>query len=498
MTLTEEHIDYIIKDVRYRGIVYNELDDELIDHICTLVEEKMALDIRFIDAYDQVIKSFGATKGIQQIQTQTISINNNNPKLMIKNYLKIAIRNLQKHKFYSAINVVGLSIGIACCMLISLFIIDELSYDKHHTNSEDVYRIRMEGSFGGNDFNMAVSPAPLAEALMSDYPEVEAATRFHTRGSYLIKKDLEGEVNIKESLVIFADKNVFEVFTIPVIQGNSKTALVEPNTIVISQKMATKYFGDDDPINQDLKLDNRTIYKVTAVFEDMPENSHFHYDFMCSMASDKQSESTEWLSNNFHTYVLLKPGSDQIAFEAKFPAMLEKYAGPQAMQYMNKSLDQLREGGIWFAFHLQPLTSIHLYSQLNIELEPNSDIKYVYLFSIIAAFLLLIACINFMNLSTARSANRAKEVGVRKVLGSFRSHLIKQFLTESIVLTVLSFVLAIGIAYLAMPLFNGISGKSITIPFEAMGFWLICLSAVLSIGLLAGGCTTKCRFTKLG
>ena len=486
MTLTEEHIDYIIKDVRYRGIVYNELDDELIDHICTLVEEKMALDLRFIDAYDQVIKSFGATKGIQNIQTQTLSINNNNPKLMIKNYLKIAIRNLQKHKFYSAINVVGLSIGIACCMLITLFIIDELSYDKHHAHSEDVYRIRMEGSFGGNDFNMAVSPAPLAEALMTDYPEVEAATRLRSRGSYLIKKDLEGEINIKENRVIFADKNVFEVFTIPVLQGDSKRALAEPNTIVISQKMAAKYFGNDDPINQDLKLDNRTTYKVTGVFQDMPENGHFHFEFMCSMASHKESESQEWLSNNFHTYVLLKPGSDQLAFEAKFPDMLEKYAGPQAMQYMNKSLDELREGGTYFSYFLQPLTSIHLYSQLDAELEPNSNIQYVYLFSIIAAFLLLIACINFMNLSTARSANRAKEVGVRKVLGSFRSHLIKQFLTESILLTLLAFVLALGFAYSSLPVFNEISGKQLVIPSTSISFWAIGLGSVLFIGLLAG------------
>ena len=486
MTLTEEHIDYIIKDIRYRGIVYNELDDELIDHICTLVEEKIALGIRFIDAYNQVIKSFGATKGIQQIQTQTISINNQNPKLMIKNYLKIAIRNLQKHKFYSFINIIGLSIGITCCMLITLFIIDELSYDKYHEKADRIYRMRQESTFGGNDFNIAVSPAPMAEALMNDYPEVEAGMRFHNRGSFLIKKEGEGEVNIKESRVIFADKNVFDVFTIPVLQGNPATALIEPNTIVISNKMANKYFGKNDPVNQNLILDNRVTYKITGVFKEMPHNGHFHYDFMCSMASDKESESTMWLSNNFHTYVLLRPEADARAFEAKIPAMIEKYIEPQAIQFMNKSLAELRESGIKINYFLQPLTSIHLYSQLDVELEANSDIKYVYLFSVIAAFLLLIACINFMNLSTARSANRAKEVGVRKVLGSFRSHLIKQFLTESILLTILSFALAFGLVYLTLPLFNNISGKGLIMPFSSIEFWAICLFAIIVIGLLAG------------
>jgi putative ABC transport system permease protein len=485
MTLTEEHIDYIIKDVRYRGIVYNELDDELIDHICTLVENKMALGIRFINAYDQVIKSFGATKGIQHIQTQTISITNDNPKLMIKNYIKMAIRNLQKHKFYSFINVIGLSIGISCCMLITLFILDELNYDQYHEKSDRIHRVTMEALFGGNHFNMAVTPAPMAAALMSDYPDVEAATRFRTSGNWLMKK-AEGDQNIIESRVAFADSTVFDVFTIPFIEGNPATALTQRNSLVLSQSTAAKYFSKETALNKTLILDNGETYTITGIYRDMPQNGHFHFDALITMLNRESSNNTQWTSNNFHTYVLLTPGADASAFRDKLPDMIEKYVGPQVLQFMGKSLEELRSSGTWMKYHLQSLSEIHLHSQLGVEIEPNSDIQYIYIFSIIALFLLVIACINFMNLSTARSANRAKEVGVRKVLGSFRSHLIKQFLTESILLTTLSFIIAFGLAFLALPLFNSLSNKALSIPFDSITFWFICTTATITIGLLAG------------
>lgn len=485
MTLTEEHIDYIIKDVRYRGIVYNELDDELIDHICTLVEEKMARDMRFIDAYDQVIKSFGATKGIQQIQTQTISINNTNPKLMIKNYFKMAMRNLQKHKFYSFINIIGLSIGIACCLLITLFIIDELTYDQYHEKSARIYRVTMESYFGGNEFKMAVTPAPMAAALINDYPEVEAVTRFSASGTWLLKRE-EGEENIIENRVVFADSSVFGIFTIPFIEGNPTTSLGKKNSLVLSESTAKKYFGDNSALNKTLILDNSETFTVTGVYRDMPTNGHFHFDLILTMLNRSRSNSQQWTSNNFHTYVLLNAGTTGEEFRQKLPQLIEKYVGPEVMKYMNKSLEELFASGTRLNYHLQPLTDIHLHSQLGVELEANSDIKYIYIFSIIALFLLVIACINFMNLSTARSANRAKEVGVRKVLGSFRSHLIKQFLMESTLLTVFSFVIAFILASVAMPLFNSISGKSLFIPFGSVSFWLICMFATLTIGLLAG------------
>jgi putative ABC transport system permease protein len=485
MTLTEEHIDYIIKDVRYRGIVYNELDDELIDHICSLVETKMSKGVRFINAYDQVIMSFGATKGIQKIQTQTISINNNNPRLMIKNYLKMAVRNLQKHKFYSFINIIGLSIGITCCMLITLFIIDELNYDQHHEKADRIHRVTMESVYGGNHFNMAVTPAPMASALISDYPEVEMATRFRSSGTWLIKK-ADGDQNIIEQLVVFADSTLFDVFTIPFIEGNPTTALTKKNSLVVSQSAAAKYFGDESALNKTLILDNEQTYTITGVYKDMPQNGHFNYDVIITMLNRESSNDVQWTSNNFHTYVLLHPGSDPEAFKAKLPEMIDKYVGPQVMQFLGKTLDELINSGTWIKYHLQSLTDIHLYSQLDVELSPNGDIKYIYIFSIIALFLLVIACINFMNLSTARSANRAKEVGVRKVLGSFRSHLIKQFLTESILLTIFSFIIAFVLAYLAMPLFNNLSGKALMIPFDSLYFWIICLSATIIIGLLSG------------
>lgn len=485
MTLTEEHIDYVIKDVRYRGIVYNELDDELIDHICTLVEEEMSGGARFIDAYDQVIKSFGATKGIQQIQTQTISINNNNPKLMIKNYFKMAVRNLQKHKFYSFINIIGLSIGITCCLLITLFIIDELGYDKYHEKSARIYRVTMESNYGGNEFNMAVTPAPMAAALINDYPEVEAVTRLSGSGTWLLKRK-EGEENIIEDRVVFADSSVFDIFTIPFIEGNPATSLSKMNSLVLSESTAKKYFGDVSALNKTLILDNSETYTITGVYEDMPTNGHFHYDIILTMLNRSRSNSQQWTSNNFHTYVLLNAGTTGEEFRQKLPQLIEKYVGPQIMKYMNKSLEELAASGTRLNYHLQPLTDIHLYSQLGVELEANSDIKYIYIFSIIAIFLLVIACINFMNLSTARSANRAKEVGVRKVLGSFRSHLIKQFLMESTLLTVFSFIIAFLLASVTLPLFNNLSGKSLFLPFGSLSFWLICMFATLTIGLLSG------------
>lgn len=487
LMLTDDHISYIIKDLNYRGIVAENIQDELIDHVCAAVEAEMNKGVRFIDAYHRVLKSFGHTAGLRATQKETIQTENHRTKLMLRNYLTIALRNLARHPFYTFINIAGLAVGMAACLLIVLFVLNELQYDTHHEKADRIYRVNGEIKFGGNHWKLAVAPAPLAETFVKDFPEVETAVRFRQRGSYLVKPSETAE-NIKEDFVIWADSSFFRIFTVPVLQGNAGLALKEPNTVAISQRTALKYFPDGNALDQTLILDNRWPMKVTAVFEDMPESGHFKYDILISMSGLDEAKGTVFLSNNFNTYLLLREGADPQALEAKFPAFVAKYIGPQAAQILGTDFDMTKfeEGGNKIAFTLMPLRDIHLHSDLTAELRPNSDITYVYLFSAIALFILLIACINFMNLSTARSSNRAKEVGVRKVMGSLRSHLVRQFLTESVLLSTFSFVLAIALAYLCLPTFNSLSQKTLSLPLTDVTFYALVLLGALLVGVLAG------------
>jgi len=488
LRLSNDHIDYIIKDLNYRGIIAEEIQNELIDHVCSAVEKEMACGKRFIDAYHAALKSFGHTTGLRQTQQETIQLENQKVKIMLRNYFTIALRNLSKNRFYTAINVTGLAVGIASCLIIVLFVMSELGYDKHHTNAERIYRINGEIKFGGNHYMLAVAPAPLAEALVQEFPEVENAVRFRSRGSYLVKAS-ETSDNIKEDHVVWTDSSFFKIFTVPVLQGNSQSALKEPNSIAISQKIANKFFPSSTALGQTLILDNRWPMKVTAVFADMPKTGHFNFDVLISMSGLEEAKGTNFLSNNFQTYILLKDGTNARALEAKLPSIVIKYIGPQAAQMLGGefTMEKFVEAGNKLEYSLMPLTDIHLYSDRPIgELAPNGDIAYVYLFSAVALLILVIACINFMNLSTARSANRAKEVGVRKVMGSLRSHLIRQFLTESILLSALSFVLAVALAYLIVPIFNELSQKSLVLPFSTPLFYLVLLVGSLIVGILAG------------
>ncbi len=400
---------------------------------------------------------------------------------MLKNYLKIAARNLLKHKAYSLINVLGLAIGMACCILILLYVQNELSYDRHHEKAGRIYRVASDTKFGGNHFQMAVTPAPLAEALVRDFPEVESAARFRGHGSFLIKK--EGEPNFKEERVIFADNAIFDIFTLPLLAGDAKAALAAPNTVVISQTTAEKYFGHMNAVGQSLLFDNSDVFKVTGVFADMPENGHFHFDFIAALATMDESRNNLWLSNNFRTYLLLKSGADPAALEAKFPAMLRKYMGPQVQEFMGASFDEMLQQGSRVRQYLQPLRDIHLHSDLSVEFEPNGNINYVYIFAAIALFILLIACINFMNLATARSASRAREVGIRKVAGSYRRQLIGQFLAESVFLSVIAMSLALVVVELVLPAFNNLAEKNLQSFY--LGNWPL-LAALVGITLLVG------------
>ena len=404
---------------------------------------------------------------------------------MIKNYLKTAVRNLFKHKGYTFINILGLAIGMTACLLILLFVRHELSYDGYHQNSDRIYRVAMAARWGGRDFDIAVVPAATAKTMVTDFPEVEDAVRFRQRGDYIVQYK---DQSFREEKIVFTDTTFFKLFSIPLLQGDADSALTDPYSIVLSRKTAQKYFRDEDPLGKTLKLDIRYDCKVTGIFEEIPDNAHFHFDILLSMESIEESRDLSWGSQNFQTYILLRQDADPSALEAKFPEMLEKYMWPQFAQILGITVDEIHKStDMWAKFYLQPLKSIHLHSDLLGELGPNNDIRYIYIFSAIALFILIIASINFMNLSTARAAGRAKEVGLRKVLGSQRRQLIIQYLMESTFLSFISIIFAIGIVVLALPAFNQLSGKSLeisTIFLQRMPFYLILL-AVLT-GFLAG------------
>jgi putative ABC transport system permease protein len=405
---------------------------------------------------------------------------------MIKNYIKTAFRSLQKNKGFTTINVLGLALGLATCLLIVFYVVDELSYDKYNVNSSRIYRVNEDLKLGDNKVQYAVCMAPLAQTLKNDFPDVENAVRLKKIGDMHVTKGTE---SILEDNALFADPSVFDVFTLPAIYGDEKTALAEPNTVVITEEMAKKYFGKLNVIGENLIIDGnlQKPIKVTAVIKNIPEQSHFHADFLVSMASNPEGHSTEWLRSDYNTYVLMRKGADYKRLEAQFPQFLRKYSGGQMQQELNMSYDTFEKNGSFFRLNMMPLTDIHLHSNLTGELGTNGNVEYVYIFSAIAIFILLIACVNFMNLSTARSANRAREVGVRKVLGSARKHLMFQFLAESTMVTFIAVIIALVVAMLALPVFNHFAGKSIIVNSHTL-IWLApsALIAILLIGFLAG------------
>jgi putative ABC transport system permease protein len=401
---------------------------------------------------------------------------------MIRNYFKIAWRNLVLHKAFTFINIVGLAVGLATCLLIVLFVGHELSYDRYHARADRIYRMTIFGQIGGKEIKVAQVSVPAGPTLAHDYAGVEAVTRMSAEGTFIVKRDHE---SFKEEQVVFSDSNFFEVFSIPLLKGNPKTVLTEPQTMVITQTIARKYFGDRDPIGQTLTLGTRGLFRVTGVCADVPSNTHFHFNMFGSLRSTELRDT--WLTSGITTYIVLQPGYSINQLEAKIPELVKNHIGTEVQQLLGMSLSEFLKKGNSFGFRFQPITSIHLGSDLEQEMEANGDIKYVYIFSAIAVFILLVACINFMNLSTAGSAGRAKEVGIRKVLGSIQRQLVGQFLSESVLLTFMALVLALVIVGLALPGFNQLSGKQFELSALTKGWMLpgIGLSA-LFIGLLAG------------
>jgi putative ABC transport system permease protein len=401
---------------------------------------------------------------------------------MIRNYFKTALRSLLKNKVFTFINILGLALGLAICLLITFYVIDELSYDRYNTKYERIYRVNTDLKFSGTLTQYAITAIPVANVLKTEFPEVETAVRISPALNIRFKKG--DEIVREDGTTFYSEPNVFDVFTLPLLSGDTKTALKESNSVVIAESMAKKYFNRINVVGQTLFLvTSGTSLKITGVMKDMPPQSHFRANFLLARDHPINNAAAWNQLTPFATYALLKTNASISQLETKLNTDMQN--GLKSSSTMNYS--KFAAGGNYFKLSLMPVTDIHLKSNRVMELGANGNGQYVYIFTAVAVFILLLACINFMNLSTARSANRAREVGVRKVLGSSRSHLIFQFLAESLIVTFVAAIIAVLAAWALLPLFNHLSNKQLAINGQTL-IWLFpaLLSIVMVVGILAG------------
>ena len=376
---------------------------------------------------------------------------------MISNYFKIAIRTIIRQKGYSAINILGLAVGIACCLLIFMYVKDELAYDRFHDNADRIYRVyRTHQASGGEVRAVARTNWLLSDIFTANFPEIEKSVRI----ARLEARIRNNEKDFIESNFFVADPGIFDVFTIPFIHGNPATALTDPFSVVITEKTAQRYFGDENPLGKTLLYDYEHPFTITGVVSGFPPQSHFQFDLIASIESTQSLMPPvyfqHWGNIWLYTYILLAPGVDSGALEQQFAAFMNEHM-PDAARTVN------------LQFHLQPATDIHLRSHFDLELQQNSNIAYIYIFVIIALFILAIACFNFINLTTARSVGRSKEVGIRKTIGANRPQLIRQFIGESMVVTVAAVLLSLLFIEIILPWFNDFTGKALSLSSFANG-----------------------------
>jgi len=402
---------------------------------------------------------------------------------MWRNNLKIAFRALKRRPGPALINVLGLAVGLAACLLIALWVNHEFSYDDFHPEAEHIHRIGLDVKLQDREITGPITAAPLARTLIEDIPEVETATRFRDDDNEVLRV---GDRTFTGHTVLDADSLFFQVFGgFEFLHGSRQTALTSTNAVVLTASTAERLFGATNVVGKTLERGSST-QRVTGVIADVPATSHMHFD---AVASDELSpeQASRWVGNNWYTYAKLIPGASPDAFEQKVDAFVQKYVAPQIQEFLGMPFNRLVEQGARYRYFTQPLSSIHLYSDYPYELEANGSIAYVYTFSAIALFILLIACVNFMNLATARASERATEVGIRKALGAHRSQLARQFLGEATLTTGLATVLSLGVALLALPAFNDLAGTPIGVgqvlqPSILLGG----LGLVLIVGLVAG------------
>ena len=391
---------------------------------------------------------------------------------MFRNYVKIAFRNLLKQKLYSGINIFGLALGMACALLIGLWVRDELSYDRFLPNVEDVYAVHVNYAFNGEPVEtMMYTPGPLAEALTRDVPDVAAVTKIKGGTESLMSAvGASGVDAAAKERGQYASEGFFDVFPLPALFGNPKAALAQPDKIIITRKLAEKYFPGTSALGKTLQLDNAKLYTVGAVLENLPGASTLQFDWLANYKNIEELWMTEWGTSVVTTYARLKPTATVAHAEAAMKPIYPRYA-----PFDNHEVPTL-----------QPIADTHLYDKYELGAVAGGRIEYVRIFSIVALFILLIACINFMNLATARSAMRAKEVGVRKVVGAGRSSLIGQFLSEAMLMSVLAAGLALGAVWLVLPLFNTTFDKQLTLDLTSPTLWLLVAGLVVLTGFLSG------------
>jgi putative ABC transport system permease protein len=404
----------------------------------------------------------------------------------MKNYFLNLRRSFEKRGGYILLNLAGLAIGLTSFLFITLYVVNELSYDRFHSNYRNIYRLKVVGQFAGGRLDQAVTAAPMAKAMQNDYPEVLTVTRVTNMGDWLIKS---GEKKFNESGVLFADSSFFNVFDFKLLRGDPQTALTRPKSIVFTEDYAKKYFGNEDPMGQRVNVESDTVfYTVTGVIQNVPDNSHLKFDMLASLNTyPRNANNTFWISHNFYTYIVVKEGTDPVRLQEKFQDMVTKYVGPQLKEIIGQTIEDFRKAGNDFSYVMEPLKDIHMKGATQYNLEPPGSLTTVYIFSVIAILILIVAVINYVNLATAKSASRAKEVGVKKVSGANKTGLIFQFLSESVIIVIFSALIAILLVYVLLPTFNNIIGKqlSLTLIANPAGILSILLLVVF-IGIAAG------------
>ncbi|MDM8161748.1 ABC transporter permease [Labilibaculum sp. K2S] len=405
---------------------------------------------------------------------------------MILNFFKVAFRNMRKYKGYTFINIVGLAVGLACVFLIYLFVQDELSYDKFYPKYKDIYRVATKVKMGERKMDGNTICAPFSPNAVADFPEVKYAVRINFWNNVLFKYE---DKQFVEDKFLRTDSTFFEVFSRPFVFGDSRTALKEKNNIVLTQSTSQKYFGDANPVGKILKMTEDKLFTVSGVVEDVPENSHFHYDLVGLLNLSAEDEDA-WFSDYMQAYFLLEPGTNYKDLEAKFSDFTIRHMGPKLIEVLGIDIVAWEKNGNEFKYYLEPLESIYLKTTTEGQIEPVSDIKYIYIFSVIAFFILLLACVNFLNLTTARSYTRAREVGVRKVFGSNRNMLMIQFYAETFLMALLAAVISFFLVELTLPYFNEITRKNLMSPLLWRGEYFLFVGSVIAFVVLFAGSYT--------
>jgi putative ABC transport system permease protein len=404
---------------------------------------------------------------------------------MFSNLIKHSIRSFKRQRAYIIINILGLSIGIACSLLIALFVINEASYDKYNIKKDRIFRLVLNGKIGGQEITAAYTASVIGPTMQKEYPEVEDFLRMDNEGPTVVEYNKQAFV---DDHIIQADSSFFNFFSIPVLRGDPKNLLNAPRKVVLSESTAKRIFGNENPIDKPLKIGSDTArYTVTGVMADIPENSHFEASIIASFMTNPRSKDPTWLSNSFSTYLLLKPNSSYKTVDAKIPEMIIKYVGPEVERFLGLSITDFAAKGNKYRFYLQNLTDIHLDPSVQPQFKASSDPKYLVIFGSIAILIVLIAAINFMNLSTAQASRRAKEVGIKKIGGSTRGMLITQFLTESFILSFISLILALLFIKVTLPYFNNLLGARLDLSLFTTWYTIpVLILFSIIVGFLAG------------